>query len=116
MKLALAAVDAIRSRFLPGSEDLFRVTLIQLTESNLPAADAVSVARLAQGEAGLALDREEYGTAVDLAGIAAAAAKRAEDLDVANEIRAFKTKVEALAAAVQGIGSVKAIGGRQRGG
>ena len=100
VKIALGAVDAMNRRFTNMSEKLLRDTLKQLSEASLPVADALAIARLAQEEAAVALDREDYSGAVELAGIAAAAAKKSEDLDVAGEVRALMAKVVGLAAAV----------------
>jgi hypothetical protein len=100
VKTALAAVEAMSSRFTKLPDKLRLDTLSALSKSELTTADAATIARLAQDEAAAALDREAYTTAVELAEIAAAAAKKAEDLDLANEARAFKTKAVGLVAAV----------------
>jgi WD domain, G-beta repeat len=99
VKLATAALGALQQRFaLPGP--FFRDTLKQLADSDLPAADAPPLSKLARDEAASALDREDYDGAVELAGIAAAAAKKAQDPDLAIEQREYRARVEALRKAV----------------
>src|SRR5436190_3338415 len=100
MKLATAALTALQQRFAGLPDSVVRDTLKQLAESDLPAADAPPLAKLARDEAASALDREQYDEAVELASVAAAAAKKAQDPDLAIDSREYRARVESLRKAV----------------
>lgn len=99
LKVTLGAFDNLNRRFVIDPKH-HRETLQLLSEADLKPADAMQLAKLARDTAAAFLDEEKYEQASDLAGIAVAAAKKAEDVDAANEARAFKTRVETLTAAI----------------
>jgi WD40 repeat protein len=96
VKLSIAAVNALYQRFTNVPRSLFSDTLKQLVLTDLAATDAPPLAQLAKEEAIAALDREDYDGAVELMGVAVTAAKKADDPDLALELRDFRTRLESL--------------------
>ena len=100
VKLAMAAVAALTQRFSNLPRTLLADTLKQLVEGELSASDASTLAQQAREEAASALDREDYHTAVDLIGLAVTAAKKADDPDLALEMREQRSRLDAFQKAV----------------
>lgn len=100
VRLAVATVNELKKRFSSLPRSLLQDTLKQLVATEVSPADAPPLALLAREESELALDREDYDGAVDLIAVAIFAAKKAEDPDLAVEMRAYRTRLEALQKAI----------------
>jgi WD40 repeat protein len=100
VKLAVSTVTALTKAFRTQPRNLLIDTLKQVAVDEIVPADAPFLALLAREEADGALDREEYAVATDLMEVAALAAKKAEDLDLANEMRAYRARLSTLKKAV----------------
>lgn len=101
LKLAVSAVNGLTQKFPNLPRSLLPETLKQLAATEVSSSDASPLAHLARDEATAALDREDYETAADLMGVAFAAAKKADDPDLALEMREYRGRLEALNQAVQ---------------
>lgn len=102
VKTALAAAEATNRRFIDVA-DFTRDTLRELSQADLSAGDAATVVKLAREQAAYWLDREQYGTSVELVGYAASAAKKLGDPDLALDLREYRTKLEDLNKAFQAV-------------
>ncbi len=100
LKLAVAAVNALNQRFTNVSRSLFSDTLKQLVSTEISTSDSPQLAQLAREESASALDREDYDGAVELMSVAVTAAKKADDPDLALEMRDHRTRLEALQKAI----------------
>jgi hypothetical protein len=96
MKLAVAAVNSLNQRFANLPRSLLPDTLKLLVTSEIASSDAPPLAQLAREEASVALDREDYEGAAQLMDVAVSAAKRADDPDIALEMREHRARLETL--------------------
>jgi WD40 repeat protein len=103
VKLSMAAVNAMNQRFVNIPRSLFSDTLKQLASAEISASDAPPLAQLAKEEAVAALDREDYDAAVDLMGVAVTATRKADDPDLALEMRDFRGRLEVFRKAVSAL-------------
>jgi WD40 repeat protein len=99
VKRALDAIEALNRRFTNLPPSLLRDTIRQLANAEVPMADTLELAHLARAEAAIALEREDYAGAAELAGIATTAAKKTEDPALALDLHEYKTKLENLSKA-----------------
>jgi hypothetical protein len=100
VKLAVATVTALNQRFPSLPRSLLPDTLKQLALAEVSATDATSLALLAREEAILAIDREDYMGAFELIEVSVVAAKKAEEPDLAHELREYRASLDALRKAV----------------
>ncbi len=99
--LALAALAALQKRFHALPVSLSTETVQALAQGPLSPTQAEQVSKLAFQWAQQALEREEYSTAANLGKTVLVLAKKALDPDLSAEARAFVTRSEALASAVE---------------
>lgn len=100
VKLALASVTALTQRFSNLPRSPLPDTLKQLVAGEISTSDSSTLAQQAREAATSALDREDYETAVDLLGVAVTAAKKADDPDLALEMRRDRIVMEGFQKAV----------------
>ena len=102
-RLALDALAALTTKFKNAPPELATDTFKLLGAAELSPEAATGLLALAAEGAAAALEREDFPTAVALAKLLVAAAKKTEDPDIAAEARKFLARAEALAAATDTI-------------
>jgi hypothetical protein len=98
-RLALDALTALTTQFKGAPPELATDTLKLLVAADLPLEAVGGLMTFAAERAAAALEREDFATAVALARLLVAAAKKTEDPDIAAEARKFLARGEALASA-----------------
>jgi len=96
VKLAVASLDALNRQFTDHAPLMRRDTFKQLAAAELTEIDAITLARLARVDAGVALDQELYDLAGEFATVAATVAKKANDPELALELREYRIKLDAI--------------------